>query len=302
MSLPATQYAWAAHCPSSTAKLVLLAIADAINREGIAWVSIDTLSARCQLSRRSVIDQVVLLEDRGLLLCQRDPGRSTIYSLPPVQDVHPTCEAGSPLPVNEVHPCNTITCEAGSPPPVQDVHLHPCRTFTPPVNVMQKPVNDVHPNRYNREEVQKDRTLRGSGEAGSRVNDVHSPLEDSQIAQIDRIIRSYPMSRGRTESERILAAELRAGTSLDEVEARTAAIALVIANDYTEADRLRFIVASNRFFGDRRWQEDPADWRLAKAVAREKATTPGGGKWAGRVNSQLSESLNKSTTPVDASN
>jgi hypothetical protein len=292
MSIRIMNLVWEMHCPSHTAKLVLLAIANHANDDGRAWPSLARLAAKCDLSRRSVIDQIVILETGGYLSAERSPGKSTVYRLA-------TSEAGSPLPVNGVHhpatatseagsPVNHITSESGSPPPVNVVHPTRERGSLSLVNVVHQPVNVVHPNHQEPSvEPSEDRTLGDSGETGSPVNRVHgSALPALALDQIARILRTYPNSRGRSDAEREIAETIRlGGATLDEIEAGTAAIAAVIASDYTEADRLRFVVAANRFFGERRWAENPADWRLAKAVTRETATTGKGtgGEWAGRV-------------------
>jgi hypothetical protein len=277
---------WELPCRSHTAKLVLLAIANHADDSGKAWPSVERLAEKCSLTSRSVTAQLAYLEEDGLLVADRHRGKSTVYhvvtperrSLLPPNGFHSTPERLSPL--NGVHP------ERGSLLPLNGVHPTPERGSSLPLNDVPEPLNDVHPNHQEPSlESSRVRTLRDSPEPRSPLNLVHlSPLSEDDLEQIDRIVRAYPNSRGKTEAARAVLATMQAGISLDDIEAGTAAIAAVIAKDYTDADRLRFIVSANRFFEERRWQENPADWRLFKAVAREAASSTGeGGEWVGRV-------------------
>lgn len=272
MSIRIMNAVWEYPCRSHTAKIVLLAIANHADDTGKAWPSVERLAEKCSLTARSVTQQIAHLESEGYLVAIRQPGKSTVYHVV-------TPERRSPLPLNGVHP----TPEPHSPrtafTPEQDSPL--------PLNDVPEPLNDVHPNHQEPSlESSMVRTLRDSSEPRSPLNPVHpSPLSDGDLDQIDRIVRTWPNSRGKIDAGRAILATIQTGITLDEIEAGTAAIAAVIAKDYTEADRLRYVVSSNRFFEDRRWQEDPADWRLAKAVAREAATstTAEGGGWNGRL-------------------
>lgn len=99
-----------------TEKLVLLALADNANDEGLAYPSVATLTKKCGLSERSVQSVTSKLVDLGLLLRQERTGRSTLYKVTPAgnappQTVHPAGYA--PTPAN------------GAPPPPQTVHPTP---------------------------------------------------------------------------------------------------------------------------------------------------------------------------------
>ena len=52
-------------------RLVLLALADNANDEGVCWPSLNTIARKCSLERRSVIRLVAQLVDKGLLTVQR---------------------------------------------------------------------------------------------------------------------------------------------------------------------------------------------------------------------------------------
>lgn len=98
---------WALEMPSSTDKLVLLALADNANDEGECWPSMTTLSVKTCLSDRAVQKSLKRLQEIGAATIKERAGRSNIFIITP--------ERGSPP--NVVHPV------PGSP--------HPRTTFTP---------------------------------------------------------------------------------------------------------------------------------------------------------------------------
>lgn len=113
---------------SSTEKLVLLAILDHWSRaEPSPFPGVKRLAACSSLSSRAVLTAIKSLEAKGALRVTRTNGKSNAYDLgsvfrralptrrdrcstftgearSPVKQVHATGEAGSPGPVNVVHP------------------------------------------------------------------------------------------------------------------------------------------------------------------------------------------------------
>ena len=89
-------------------KLVLVALADRANDDGVCWPSIDTLAKRTGMTGRGVQKVIRSIEDLGLLERQESTGRSNKYLLKlPLNGVHP--QEDDPRtqftpPLNSVHP------------------------------------------------------------------------------------------------------------------------------------------------------------------------------------------------------
>lgn len=81
MSIKVMSEVWATPCGSTSAKIVMLAIADHANDNGHAWPSITGIAKKCDMSRRNVMRIIQSLEKDGLLKPNRDPGRTTRYSI-----------------------------------------------------------------------------------------------------------------------------------------------------------------------------------------------------------------------------
>lgn len=90
---------------NATQKLVLLALADWANDEGLCWPSIGRLAAKSSLTTRSVQKSIRSLEEIGFIKREEVVGKGNRYWIS--------------LPVNDVHPCPTFT------PPLNDVHPTP---------------------------------------------------------------------------------------------------------------------------------------------------------------------------------
>ena len=67
MSLDATVWAWSQQVKSSSAKLVLLALADRAGSDFTAWPSIETISSETELDRKTVISAIQKLTVLGLV-------------------------------------------------------------------------------------------------------------------------------------------------------------------------------------------------------------------------------------------
>lgn len=81
MSLDATRWAWMQVVRSSSAKLVLLSIADRADERHTAYPSIDRLHQDTELDRKTVMSAVEHLEKNGFLVADRGNGRRTTYQL-----------------------------------------------------------------------------------------------------------------------------------------------------------------------------------------------------------------------------
>lgn len=95
-------------------KLVLLALADCANDEGLAWPSIATLKRKSGAGERTVYRAIAAMESLGILTIERIVGKGNRYTITPA--------AMAPLPVR-----------------------HPCRKGTPPLPHRQKTPATVAP-------------------------------------------------------------------------------------------------------------------------------------------------------------
>jgi DNA-binding transcriptional ArsR family regulator len=88
-----------------TDKLVLLALADAANDEGVTWMALKSrrqdkmdLLMKCSLSQRAIQMSLRRLEAGGLINRCEKPGRGVIYTVFPggAHDMHPPYDRGAP--------------------------------------------------------------------------------------------------------------------------------------------------------------------------------------------------------------
>jgi len=68
---------------SHAQKLLLLALADAANDEGVCWPSIHRLASKAMVEERSVTRMLAELELRGFVVRELRSGRSTMYTVIP---------------------------------------------------------------------------------------------------------------------------------------------------------------------------------------------------------------------------
>jgi hypothetical protein len=80
---------WPLQMPSS-AKAVLISLADNANDDGYCFPSIHTISERVCLGRTAVIDAIKWLEQHGALKADRSNGRHTTYTLTPGAFTNPS--------------------------------------------------------------------------------------------------------------------------------------------------------------------------------------------------------------------
>lgn len=98
MSIEVMTAAWKVPC-SATEKLVLLALADWANGEGVCWPSLQQLADKSGLSRRGLLGAIARLTEAGHLSRETRVGKGTVYR------VHPctTCTRAPDAPVHDVH-------------------------------------------------------------------------------------------------------------------------------------------------------------------------------------------------------
>lgn len=102
MSIRIMTHVWEHQGVTPTQKLVLLALADWANDEGLCWPSIEKLCKKSCLSRRAVQTAIKSLSDIGLLIQEQLNGRGCKYWLK--------------IGVQEMHGCSKSTSE------VQEMH------------------------------------------------------------------------------------------------------------------------------------------------------------------------------------
>ncbi len=103
MSIKIMTAVWDREDLSSTQKLVLLALADWANDEGLCWPSINRLAIKASLTSRAVQKTIRSLEDAGFIRREEVLGKGNRYWIStPLNDVHP-CTTFTP-PLNVVHP------------------------------------------------------------------------------------------------------------------------------------------------------------------------------------------------------
>lgn len=103
MSIKLMTAVWERTDISSTQKLVLLALADWANDDGLCWPSIATIATKSSLKMRAVQMTIRSLEDAGFVMREEVVGRGNRYWLRiPPHEMHPRTECTPPL--HEMHP------------------------------------------------------------------------------------------------------------------------------------------------------------------------------------------------------
>ena len=103
MSIAALNWAWSQQAPTSTAKLVLVALADHANADGECWPSMGAVAELAQCSTRQVARCIDALEDAGLLTRTRrrlTAGKLGGYTFRLAIDHKTPTSTGHPRPVD----------------------------------------------------------------------------------------------------------------------------------------------------------------------------------------------------------
>ena len=107
MSIRIMTNVWERSDINPTQKLVLLALADWANDEGLCWPSIDRLCQKSGLKRRSVQMAIHAMEEQGILQREEVVGKGCKYwILSPVQEMHPRTKCTPP--VQQMHPTRAL--------------------------------------------------------------------------------------------------------------------------------------------------------------------------------------------------
>lgn len=99
--------------------LILLALADSANDDGVCWPSITTLSERGRINRRNTFATLVKLEEAGWLKRTSREGRSTIYTvvIGPSETTLETAESVAHDTRDDVRVSPTTGVAQDTPPP-----------------------------------------------------------------------------------------------------------------------------------------------------------------------------------------
>jgi hypothetical protein len=126
---------------SSTQRHVLNAVALRADAGGACWAAVGTIARDCGLGERAVQQAIGVLEELGVLVAERRPGRTTEWTIvvarvpqQPPHDVHPTHARRAPpedwSPPHDVHPtpapgADTPARRAPDPSLTRPVDPHP---------------------------------------------------------------------------------------------------------------------------------------------------------------------------------
>lgn len=123
MSIKLMTAVWAREDLTSTQKLVLLALADWSNDEGLSWPSIDQLMKKSSLKKRAVQITIRSLEESGFVRREEVTGKGNRYWII--------------LPVHQMHPCTTFTT------PVHQMHPTPASNAPNTSEIHQLTTKDI---------------------------------------------------------------------------------------------------------------------------------------------------------------
>ena len=109
MSIKLMNAVWQSMLPT-TDKMVVLALADAANDEGLCWPSLAVLERKTGLSKRGLQEILKRLEKQGIITREHEPGRRVLYQ------VH-----ADALPTDDTQQRGCIPCTGASGAPVQQM-------------------------------------------------------------------------------------------------------------------------------------------------------------------------------------
>ncbi|WP_319568977.1 helix-turn-helix domain-containing protein [Cohaesibacter marisflavi] len=173
MSVRASNWAWGLQSVSGTTKLVLMALADCANHEGVCWPSNDTISEKAVASAATVRRCVARLEALGLIMRverKRADGSQTsnVYYLQigsaggaGVAVVEPESEADCEPEQGEADvTANENNVDISRPaqnecPPTQNERppSQNCAGWVSPVSALEPPINQNNPKSHDRPDL-----------------------------------------------------------------------------------------------------------------------------------------------------
>ena len=129
MSIKIMTQVWETADSKGSELLLLLALADSANDQGVCWPSLPTLAKKTRMSRRYVIGLINSLVEKGWVKRIDTSGEkyknSTVYRITPVNPAAPLPEIGGEAgSTPEVNPSSPPS-EAGSTPPVNPAAPNP---------------------------------------------------------------------------------------------------------------------------------------------------------------------------------
>lgn len=149
MSIAIMAQCWPVEC-RQTLKLLLLALADNADDDGLCWPSIDTIARKCCTDRRNVFRQLGELEALGQISREQRSGHSNLYHVHPI----PAVSGG-----------NTAT--GGILPPV--ANSHPPVVTVPPKGVVSPPPTRGKPATQNHHEPSSEPPKNRTGRAAAKT-------------------------------------------------------------------------------------------------------------------------------------
>lgn len=129
MSIRAMSEVWSINLPDSQ-KIVLLALADCANDEGICWPSIASLTRKCSKGERTIQGVIIQLVEAGHLSRVEVIGKGCRYVVHPRKDCAPVAAKKEPSPPQPLPP-------ADSAPP-QGLPLTPAAAADKPSRTINK--------------------------------------------------------------------------------------------------------------------------------------------------------------------
>lgn len=112
MSIRLMSQVWDLQFESLGQKMVLLALADNANEQGVCWPSVSTICRKCQCTDRTVQTHLNRLEELKVVKIIERSGHSSLYTITlptpekaaPPKNFHPTPEKSSGPPPKHFHP------------------------------------------------------------------------------------------------------------------------------------------------------------------------------------------------------
>lgn len=128
MSVRVMTLVWAIDLPASQ-KIVLLALADCANDEGLAWPGMASLSRKCSKSERTVQTMLAELETAGHITREQVPGKGCRYTVHPRKNCTPA-ETAPPQNLRQPPQISHPTPAKSAPKPSKN-HQEPSEVKSP---------------------------------------------------------------------------------------------------------------------------------------------------------------------------
>ena len=138
MSIDAYRWALKSRVGRSSAKMVLISLADRANENHVCFPSITRLEFDTELNRKTVISSLQYLEGLGLIGIKKELGKGNLYTLIGVEDRHQkTLQDSTSTKNGTTH--QTSTNSGTTPVPIQGLDQYQFRD-TEPKGTQNKPI------------------------------------------------------------------------------------------------------------------------------------------------------------------